>query len=62
MWKLPKLPSGRERNKPYRAKVKGRVKDFPTRKSAEYWETQQLVSYATTGLPLTIEALDAELD
>lgn len=57
VWKLPKLPSGRYRNKPYRAKVRGKVKDFPTRKAAEYWETQQLVSYATSGLPLTIEAL-----
>src|SRR5579864_1865242 len=57
VWKLPKLPSGRDRNNPYRAKVKGKVKDFPTRKSARYWETQQLVSHATTGLPLTIEAL-----
>jgi integrase len=58
VWKLPKLPSGRNRNKPYRAKIKGRVKDFPDRKTAEYWATQQLVSYATTGLPLTIEALE----
>lgn len=57
VWKLPKLPSGKERNLPWRAKVKGQVKDFPTRKDAEFWEAMQLRSYALTGLPLTIEAL-----
>lgn len=57
VWKLPKLPSGNQRNLPYRAKVKGQVKDFLTRKDAEYWQTMQLKSYALTGLPLTIEAL-----
>jgi integrase len=57
VWKLPKLPSGRDRNKPYRAKVKGKVQDFPTKKDAEHWHTQQLSSYSTTGLPLTIDAL-----
>jgi integrase len=60
VWKLPKLPSGRERNKPYRAKVKTRIKDFLTRKDAEYWERCQLQSYTLTGLPLTVEALERQ--
>jgi integrase len=57
VWKLPKLPSGRQRNNPWRAKVRGRIHDSPTCKDAEHWERTQLHNYATAGLPLTIDAL-----
>ena len=57
VWKLPELPSGRERNNPWRAKVRGKIHDSPSRKDAEHWERTQLHNYATAGLPLTIDAL-----
>ena len=53
VWKM----TDKRRRLPWRAKVKGTVKDFLTKKDAELWEREQHRSYTLTGLPLTIEAL-----
>jgi integrase len=51
-----KMPDGK-RKLPWRAKVKGRVKNFLTQRDALFWERSQLQSYTLTGLPLTVEVL-----
>jgi integrase len=53
VWKM----TDKRRRLPWRAKVRGTVKDFLTKKDAELWEREQHRSYTLTGLPLTIEAL-----
>lgn len=48
VWKLTDKP----RSKPWRAKVKGKVRDFVTKEDAELYEREELRSYTLTGLPL----------